>query len=180
MREWITWESVVVALCMALFAGVLEYLMTGGTSGWIPLIAGLAGIPLGSLAAAPIIAIVHRVRLWDKSSLNRKQGRGLGDEQKKEILIRSLNVLRYTLRVMCVEKSKPMSFALCEDAADVKKHLLAMGIKSPDIVSIGKQCPLTWHMFLTQVIPALELGDLEHARSAIRRIDIPHQGWRPS
>ena len=44
---------------MAIIGGATEYIMTDGLSGWVPLIAGLTGILLGPVLAAPIIVIVR-------------------------------------------------------------------------------------------------------------------------
>ena len=38
------WASALVAVVMVLISAIVEYLLTGGTSGWVPLVSGLAGV----------------------------------------------------------------------------------------------------------------------------------------
>ena len=69
-RRWIT--VVVATILQAALAGVFEFLMSGGTSGWIPLWAGLLGgvLTAGVLLLIPSQKEVAEERVFVQRSAN--------------------------------------------------------------------------------------------------------------
>ena len=47
-NKGVVWRSLASGVGAAMAAGILEYFMTGGTSGWVPLVSGVAGAIIGT------------------------------------------------------------------------------------------------------------------------------------
>lgn len=64
------WKKILLGLSTAFLAGAGEFIMTSGTSGWTPLIAGLTSILLAPFLTVPLIKLVEWwQRKWNTDSL---------------------------------------------------------------------------------------------------------------
>ena len=135
-------------------------------SDWIPIVLFLTG---------GAIWIIRNLEERDATKRLRKLVAGLLADSDYNRLTRELHVLRGTLQSFCLEHDRPLSEDLSKDVSELRKVLRALEIKTPKISISESDCPKAWHSFLEQVIPDLEVGDIERARSALQLSRVPRR-----
>ena len=146
----------------ALCAGVAEYLMTGGMSGWVPLWAGLVGVA-GSL-----------IFLLSYSWLTSKQ------TNETETLFIALggdiNEFLHAINT-CLDNDDQSPFQLPKNWASMKSQAIGLTRMldrlniphpppfKPDDILLEEICQ--WHEYLSHLVPMAEAGELTQAREII-------------
>ena len=64
VRRFLTKECQCLGVSVASVSGLAEFIMTGGVSGWAPLIAGIIGILVGPFLAMLVMATCRAAKVW--------------------------------------------------------------------------------------------------------------------
>ena len=63
---------------------------------------------------------------------------------------------------------------VAQDVVEVMQNLKALKIDyPPNFHTLTSDLACDWHLFLMVLVPAMERGDLEHARATMSHLDLP-------
>ena len=143
-------------------AGVAEYCMTGGTSGWVPLLAGLIGV-----AGSFIFLLSHSWLTSKQTNETETLFIALGGDINE--FLQAIN--------MYLDDDDPSPFQPPRNWASMKSQAIGLTRMldrldiphpppfKPDDILLEEICQ--WHEYLSHLVPMAEAGELKQAREII-------------